>query len=81
VPRAPYNLPAREEAIHRLTAGETLEGSAPDCRDPNRIADPSTIRRWFRRRIESLWFFFSPTILAWDWRAAARILIVERIPP
>jgi hypothetical protein len=81
VPNAPYNLPARQEALDRLVNGQTLEQAAPDCRDPDRVANPSTIRRWFWRRIESLRFFFSPTILAWDWRAAARILIVERIPP
>jgi hypothetical protein len=81
VPNAPYNLPARQEALDRLVDGQTLEQAAPDCRDPDRVANPSTIRRWFWRRIESLLFFFSPTILAWDWRAAARILIVERIPP
>lgn len=81
VPGAPYNLPAREEALSRLAAGRTLEESAPDCRDPDRVADPSTIRRWFRRRIVSLRFFFSPTILAWDFRAAARILIVEHASP
>jgi Domain of unknown function (DUF6431) len=81
VPCAPYNLQARKEALGRLADGETLEGSAPGCRDPDRIADPSTVRRWFWRRMESMRFFFAPTILAWDWRAAARILIVERIPP
>jgi hypothetical protein len=81
VPGALYNLSAREEALGRLADGETLEESAPDCRDPDRIADPSTVRRWFWRRMESLRFFFSPTIFAWDWRVAARILIVERIPP
>jgi hypothetical protein len=81
VPGAIYNRAAREEALGRLADGETLEGSAPDCRDPNRIADPSTIRRWFWRHLESLRFFASPTILAWDWRATARILIVERVPP
>ena len=81
VPGALYNLPAREQALDRLAAGGTLEGSAPDCRDPDRIADPSTLRRWFWRRLESLRFLFSPTLLAWDWRAAARMLIVERVPP
>ena len=81
VPRASYNLSAREQAMARLASGETLEQAAPDCRDPHRIADPSTIRRWFWRRIESLRFFCRPTLLAWDWRAAAAILIVERTPP
>jgi hypothetical protein len=81
VPGAIYNRAACEEALGRLADGGTLEGSASDCRDPNRIADPSTIRRWFWRRIENLRFFSSPIILAWDWRAAARILIVERASP
>jgi hypothetical protein len=81
MPRALYSLSARKEALGRLAAGETLEESAPDGRDPDRIADSSTVRRWFWRRMGSLRFFFSPTILAWDWRAAARILTMERIPP
>lgn len=81
VPKAPYNLPVRVEALDRLAAGRTLEEAAPHCRDPDRIADPSTIRRWFWRRMESLRFFFSPTILAWDWRAAARILVTEASSP
>ena len=81
MPGALYNLPAREQALDRLAAGETLEQAAPDCRDPDRIADPSTLRRWFWRRMESLRFLLSPTLLAWDWRAAARMLIVERVPP
>jgi hypothetical protein len=65
----------------RLAAGGTLEESAPDCRDPDRIADPSTIRRWLLRRLESLQFLCWPTLFAWDWRSAAHILIVERVPP
>jgi Domain of unknown function (DUF6431) len=81
VPGALYNLPARREALGRLAEGETLEESAPVCHDPDRIADPATIRRWFWRRMASLRFFFSPTILAWDFRAAARILAVEHASP
>jgi Domain of unknown function (DUF6431) len=45
VPGALYNLPARREALGRLAEGETLEASARVCRDPDRIADPSTVRR------------------------------------
>ena len=90
VPRAPYSRPAREQALTRIAGGRTLEQAAPDCLDPDRIADPSTIRRWAWRRIESLlvcaaagWtaLFCAPTILAWDFRAAARILIVEHASP
>jgi hypothetical protein len=84
VPRAPYSLPARQQAMARVAAGKTLEQSAPDCLDPDRIADPRTIRRWFRRRVESLRFLLwptLPTLVAWDFRAAALILIAEPSPP
>jgi len=48
------------------------EQAAPHCRDPDRIADPSTIRRWFWRRLESLRFLAcAPTPFAWEWRAAS----------
>jgi hypothetical protein len=74
----------------RLADGSTPEQAPPDCRDPNRVADPSTIRRWVWRRIASLLacaaaggaaLFCAPTLLAWDFRAAARILIVEHASP
>jgi Domain of unknown function (DUF6431) len=89
VPRAPYSLAARKQAMDRLAGGGTLEQAAPDCRDPDRIADPSTIRRWAWRRIWSFPFwlavaghiFGAPTILAWDFRAGACILVVEPSSP
>ena len=82
MPHSVYNLPVREQAMARVADGEALERAAPDCRDPNRIADRSTVRRWLERRVESLLIFFrSPTLAAWDWRAAARILGLEGIPP
>jgi hypothetical protein len=88
VPRAHYNLGARQQSLARLAAGGTLEKAAPDCLHPDRVADASTIRRWARLRLESfpLWlavrrFFRAPTILAWDWRAAGRMLIPEPSPP
>ena len=82
VPGASYSLLARQQALDRLGQGYSAEQAAPDCRDSNRIADPSTIRRWFWRRIESLRFLaWTPTLLAWDWRAASRILIAEASSP
>jgi hypothetical protein len=82
VPGAPYSLLARQQALQQLAQGATAEQAAPYCRDPHRIADPSTIRRWFWRRIESLRFLvWAPTLLAWDWRAAGRILFAEPISP
>jgi hypothetical protein len=72
VPSAPYSLLARQEALQQIADGVAIEQAAPDCLDPDRIADPSTLRRWVWRRIESLALFIcrGPTILAWDWRAA-----------
>jgi Domain of unknown function (DUF6431) len=82
VPGAPYSLLARQQALGQLAQGASAEQAAPDCLSPDRIADPSTIRRWFWRRIESLRFLaWATTLLAWDWRAASRILIAEPISP
>jgi hypothetical protein len=82
VPGAPYSLLARQQAIDQLGQGCSFEQAAPHCRDPDRLADCSTIRRWVRRRIESLRFFAgAPTLFAWDWRAAGRILIAEPLSP
>jgi hypothetical protein len=81
VPFAPYTLLAWQQALDQLAQGCPFERAAPHCRDPDRLADTSTIRRWFWRRIESLRFFaWAPTLLAWDWRAVGRILIAEPIP-
>ena len=81
VPGAHYTLTTRQRAMERLGQGLPADQAAPDCLDPDRLADPSTIRRWFWRRIPSLRFIPSPTLLAWDFRAAARMLIGERVPP
>jgi len=82
VPGAPYTLVARQQAVAALAQGCPAEQAAPHCRDPHRLADASTIQRWFWRRIESLRFWWrAPTLLAWDWRAAGRILIAEPRSP
>jgi hypothetical protein len=50
------------------------------------VADPTTLRRWLHRRLESWWSWMArtlsppPTILAWDWLAAGRILKPECKP-
>jgi hypothetical protein len=72
VPRAPYTLVAREQAMTEFAAGKMLEEAAPQCLDPDRVADPSTIRRRVWRRVESLLLrlaaastaLLPPTILA-----------------
>ena len=89
VARAPYSLLARQAAIARAADGQSAEQAAPDCLDADRVPDASTIRRWMGRRWGSLpfwWaavrhFFQAPTILAWDFRAAAGMLTVEPFPP
>jgi hypothetical protein len=82
VPGALYALAARRQALDRLAGGCPLEQAAPDGRDPDRIADASTIRRWFWRRIQSPRLLnWMPTVFAWDWRAVGRILIAEPISP
>jgi hypothetical protein len=84
VPGALYALTARQQAMDRLSEGKSLEESAPDCRDGNRVAAASTVRRWAWLRLASLgirttrlWNLRLPTLLAWDLRAVLRILIPE----
>jgi hypothetical protein len=82
VPGAAYSLLARQPALDQLARGVTAEQAARHCRDPDRIADASTVRRWFWRRIQSfLVFLRTPTLFAWDWRAAGRTLIAETLSP
>jgi hypothetical protein len=82
VPGAPYSLVARRAALQQLAQGSSTEYAAPHCRDPNRLPDTSTIRRWFWRRLESFrWFAWAPTLVAWDWRAGRRILAAEAFSP
>jgi len=48
LPYTHYSLPARVQALHRrLVEGRTWESAAPTVQDPNRVADPSTLHRWF----------------------------------
>ena len=82
VPGALYNLPARQQALDQLGQGLPIEQAAPHCHDPDRLADPSTVRCWVWRRIQSLRFLaWAPTMFAWDWRAASRILLAEPFSP
>jgi hypothetical protein len=48
LPYAHYTLVARSQALRRyFTENHSLENAAPSVKDPDRIADPSTLRRWF----------------------------------
>jgi len=91
-PSAHYTLRCRQEACERIAAGESVEQAAPHCKDPTRLPDPSSVRRWAQRRLLSVWcwltagfigvdFLGAPTILAWDLSAVCRILPIEASSP
>jgi Domain of unknown function (DUF6431) len=82
-----------ESSCHGIGGWEQV---SPQTKDPNRLPDPATLRRWACRRLLSLccslkffWFcwpgwstfFRAPTILAWDWAAAWRNLRLEAHSP
>jgi hypothetical protein len=84
IPGGHYGLTARQQAAQLASQQERpVEECVPDSADRDRSADPSTVRRWFQRRAESLWVSLAlrwalpPTLFAWDWRATRRILIPE----
>jgi hypothetical protein len=54
VPAAPFTLRCRQLACERLAAGDSADQAAPDCQDLSRSPDPSTLRRWARRRMFSV---------------------------
>jgi hypothetical protein len=91
VPSAPFSLHCRQQACESIAAGASVEQAAPHCKDLSRSPDPSTLRRWAKRRLLSVccWvkagaiahFFRAPTILAWDLGALCRILPIEARSP
>ena len=92
-PAAPFSLRCRQQACERIAAGDSAEQAAPYGKDPTRLPDPSTVRRWAaQRRLLSLWCWIkvgaqgehfprAPTILAWDLGALCRILPIEASSP
>jgi len=91
-PSGHYSLHCRQQACQRIAAGYSAEQAAPHCKDPARLPDSSTLRRWAQRRLISLWcwiwvgpqgqhFLQTPTILAWDLDAFCRILPLEARSP
>jgi len=91
-PSTHFTLHCRQQACEHIAAGDSAEQAAPHCKDPTRLPDASTVRRWTQRRLVSLWcwikagvqhqgFFQSPTIVAWDLGAVCRILPIEARSP
>jgi hypothetical protein len=90
VPFGHYGLRCRQQACEQIAAGDSAEQATPHCKDPARLPDPSTLRRWIKRRMLSLWcwataagkyFSAGPTILAWDLSAVCRMLRLEAKSP
>jgi hypothetical protein len=91
-PSAHYSLHCRQQACERISAGDSAEQAAPHCKDPTRLPDPSSVRRWAQQRLLSVWCWVragaldehilrTPTILAWDLSALCRILLIEARSP
>jgi hypothetical protein len=96
-PHGQYSFRCREQAWEATANhGNVWEQSAPQIKDPHRLPDPATLRRWAGRRLLSLYcglktfgfcwphwrsFLRAPTILAWDWPAAGRTLLWEANSP
>jgi hypothetical protein len=91
-PTGHFSLRCRQQACESIAAGASVEQATPHCKDPSRLPDPSTLRRWARRRLLSVWswltagafgvhLFRAPTIVAWDLSALCRILPIEARSP
>jgi hypothetical protein len=91
-PYGHYSLHCRQQSCERIAGGDSAEQAAPHCKDPTRLPDPSTVRRWAQRRLLSVWYWLragaqgehflqTPTILAWDLAALCRILPIEARSP
>jgi hypothetical protein len=91
-PSGHFSLHCRRQACERIAAGDTVEQATPQCKDPSRSPDASTVRRWAHRRLTSLWcwlfagtsgrqFLRAPTIVAWDLAVFHRILPFEARSP
>jgi len=92
VPSGHYSLRCRQQACERIAAGDSTEQATPHCKNPARLPDPSTLRRWVQKRVLSLsgwaraattaeYFFAAPTILTWDLSAVCRMLRLEAQSP
>jgi len=83
-PYGDYSLIARSQALRRyFVEGCGWESAAPVVKDPDRIADPSTLRRWFRGLDSSLppFSYLRRTMLAISaWLSRIENLIQDSLP-
>jgi hypothetical protein len=78
LPYSHYSLIARSEALRRYFVERcSWEAAAPPVKDPHRVADSSTLRRWFRV-LDSSWppfSFLRRTVQAFDqWIRSGKVL-------
>ena len=92
VPSGHFSVFCRQQACERITVGDSLEQAPPQCKDPSRLPDASSLRRWAHCRLLSIWcwmkagvhgdqFLRAPTIAVWNFEAFCRILPVEARSP
>jgi Domain of unknown function (DUF6431) len=78
LPYSHYSLIARSEALRRyFVEGCSWEAAAPPVKDPHRVADSSTLRRWFRVLDSSRppFSFLRPIVQAFDqWIRGGQVL-------
>jgi hypothetical protein len=83
-PYGHYSFIARSQALQRyFLEGRSWEAAAPTVKDPDRLADPSTVRRWFRKLDFSHPTFsvLRPTMLAISrWLSRTELLIHDALP-
>jgi hypothetical protein len=83
-PYSHYSLIARSQALRRyFVEGCSWEGAAPAVKDPDRLADPSTLRRWFRSLDSSRppFSFLRPMMLAVGaWLSRTENLVPDWLP-
>jgi len=88
LPYTHYALETRQATVHNWMSGKPRNEAAPVLKNPDRSPDAATVSRWSERRLEAFYATWEwvrknllrlplPTILAWDFRAALRILIPE----
>jgi hypothetical protein len=90
LPYTQYSLVARSEALRkRFVERCSWENATPPLKDPNRVPDPSTLRRWFHNLDSSrpAFSFLRPvlqTLAQWlargEQHAFLRISTVSRSP-
>ena len=79
-----YSFIARSQALQRrFTEGRSWEAASPTVKDPHRVADPSTLRRWFRSLDSSQppFSFLRQTMLSIGaWFRKAETLVHDSLP-